>query len=124
MAAAMAGDQEALLAVACLFAWMSVLARAYVRVVNRWRGCARVFLRTLTAIACWRAVGRAGDKVALVDGVTKKELTFRALHDRVRQVAAGLHELGFRQGDVFAIIAPNIIEYAIIFHAVALVGGT
>lgn len=62
--------------------------------------------------------------MALVDGVTKKELTFRALHDRVRQVAAGLHELGFRQGDVFAIIAPNIIEYAIIFHAVALVGGT
>jgi acyl-CoA synthetase (AMP-forming)/AMP-acid ligase II len=30
---------------------------------------------------------------------------------------------GYKQGDVFAIYAPNIIEYVYIFQAVLLIGG-
>ena len=36
----------------------------------------------------------------------------------------GLAALGFGKGDVLGILAPNIPEYAIVFHAVATTGGT
>ncbi len=38
-------------------------------------------------------------------------------------LAAGLAERGFKQGDVLAIFLPNCPEYAIVFHAVATLGG-
>src|SRR5512132_237821 len=70
-----------------------------------------------------RHADRLGDKPALIDGPTGRTLTYGQLRDGVRRVAAGLTRRGFKKGDVFAIYSPNLPEYAIIFLAVASVGG-
>ena len=64
-----------------------------------------------------------GDKPAFIDGTTGRTLTYRAWADAVRAAAAGLAARGFRKGDVFAIYSPNLPEYSVVFHAVALAGG-
>src|SRR5262249_47671289 len=63
------------------------------------------------------------DKVALIDGPTGKSLTYGKFEDNVRRVAASLAKRGFRKGDVFAIFSANCLEYAVVFHAVAMLGG-
>jgi acyl-CoA synthetase (AMP-forming)/AMP-acid ligase II len=70
-----------------------------------------------------RHAARLGDKPALIDGPTGRTLTYRQLADAVRRAAAGLARLGFRKGDVLAIYSPNLPEYAVVFQAVALLGG-
>ena len=70
-----------------------------------------------------RHAARLGDKPALIDGPTGRTLTYGGLAESVRRAATGLHRLGFRKGDVFAIYSPNLPEYAVIFLAVASVGG-
>ncbi|HVG30164.1 MAG TPA: AMP-binding protein [Pyrinomonadaceae bacterium] len=70
--------------------------------------------------------GRAGelkDKPALIDGATGRATSYAELDEWVRRVAAGLAARGLAKGDVFAILSPNAVEYAIAFHAVALAGG-
>ncbi|ARA93180.1 MAG: 4-coumarate--CoA ligase family protein [Bacteroidetes bacterium] len=62
-------------------------------------------------------------KPALIDGPSGRTLTYGQLAGAVQQVVAGLHQRGFGKGDVFAIYSPNLPEYAIIFFAVAAVGG-
>jgi acyl-CoA synthetase (AMP-forming)/AMP-acid ligase II len=76
----------------------------------------------LTPFLLERAAAR-GDKPAFVDGPSGRTLTYAGWAAAVRQAAAGLHERGFRQGDVFAIYSPNLPEYAVAFHAVSLLGG-
>jgi acyl-CoA synthetase (AMP-forming)/AMP-acid ligase II len=76
----------------------------------------------LTPFLLERAAQR-GDKAALVDGLTGRVLTYLGWADGVRRVATGLAARGFRKGDVFAIYSPNVLEYAIVFHAVSLLGG-
>jgi acyl-CoA synthetase (AMP-forming)/AMP-acid ligase II len=71
-------------------------------------------------------LGRArelGSKPALIEGPTGRVITYSQLADSINQVAAGLDQRGFKKGDVFGILSPNVPEYAIIFHAVASVGG-
>jgi acyl-CoA synthetase (AMP-forming)/AMP-acid ligase II len=63
------------------------------------------------------------DKPALVDGPTGRSMTYAEFEDAVRRVAASLTRKGFKKGDVFAIFSTNCIEYAVTFHAVALLGG-
>jgi acyl-CoA synthetase (AMP-forming)/AMP-acid ligase II len=70
-----------------------------------------------------RHAARLGDKPALIDGPTGRTLTYRQLSDGVRRATAGLNERGFKKGDVFAIYSPNLPEYAVIFFAVASLGG-
>jgi acyl-CoA synthetase (AMP-forming)/AMP-acid ligase II len=70
-----------------------------------------------------RHAARLGDKPALIDGPTGRTLTYGGLAESVRRAAAGLTRLGFRKGDVFAIYSPNLPEYAVIFLAVASLGG-
>jgi acyl-CoA synthetase (AMP-forming)/AMP-acid ligase II len=70
-----------------------------------------------------RHAARLGDKPALIDGPTGRTITYGGLAESVRRAAAGLHRIGFRKGDVFAIYSPNLPEYAVIFLAVASVGG-
>ena len=62
-------------------------------------------------------------KPALIEGPTGRVITYSELADAIKRVAASLSKIGFRQGDVFGILSPNIPEYAIIFHAVATLGG-
>ncbi|MDP9068218.1 MAG: 4-coumarate--CoA ligase family protein [Actinomycetota bacterium] len=64
-----------------------------------------------------------GEKAALIDGPSGRTLTYGQLVAGVKMVAAGLHERGFRKGDVFAIYSPNVPEYVVAYLAVASIGG-
>lgn len=64
-----------------------------------------------------------GDKPALIDGLTGRQLSYAALTDGVKRVATALRRRGMKKGDVFAMFSPNILEYPIAFHAAASVGG-
>ncbi|HEX2181518.1 MAG TPA: AMP-binding protein [Rubrobacteraceae bacterium] len=76
----------------------------------------------LTPFVLERA-GKRGDKPALVDGPTGREVSYSSFAGAVRCAAAGLAGRGFRKGDVFAIYSPNLPEYAVAVHAVASLGG-
>ena len=64
------------------------------------------------------------DKPALIDGANGRVVTYSQLVDSIGRVAASLRQRGFKKGDVFGILSPNNPDYAIAFHAVALLGGT
>ncbi len=64
-----------------------------------------------------------GGKPALIDGPSGRTLTYADLESAVRALAGGLVANGFAKGDVVALMAPNLPEYAVIFHGVALAGG-
>jgi acyl-CoA synthetase (AMP-forming)/AMP-acid ligase II len=66
---------------------------------------------------------RLRERPAIIDGPTGRTLTFGDLADQVRRVATALSRRGFRKGDVFAIYSPNVPEYAVVFFAVASLGG-
>jgi acyl-CoA synthetase (AMP-forming)/AMP-acid ligase II len=67
---------------------------------------------------------RLADKPAIIDGPSGRTLTYGQLADGVRRVAAGLARRGFGKGDVFATVCPNILEFPLVFYAVAALGGT
>jgi acyl-CoA synthetase (AMP-forming)/AMP-acid ligase II len=67
--------------------------------------------------------GAQGDKPALIDGVTGQALTYADLDRAVRSLAGGLMASGFGKGDVLALMAPNVPEYAVVFHGAAMAGG-
>lgn len=64
-----------------------------------------------------------GDRLALIDGASGRTLTFGGLRDSVRRMAAGLAKRGLAKGEVVAIHSPNLPDYAVLFHAVASIGG-
>ena len=70
-----------------------------------------------------RHAERLAAKPALIDGLSGRTLTYGEFARAIRSTAAGLSDRGFSAGDVFAIYAPNCIEYAIAFHAVSWLGG-
>jgi acyl-CoA synthetase (AMP-forming)/AMP-acid ligase II len=65
-----------------------------------------------------------GARAAMIDGSTGRTVDFATLDAMVGRVAGGLTARGFGPGDVLAIMAPNLPEYAITFYAVTRVGGT
>jgi acyl-CoA synthetase (AMP-forming)/AMP-acid ligase II len=67
--------------------------------------------------------GNFKDKPALVDEASGRSMTYAEFEDAVRRVASSLARKGFEKGDVFAIFSTNCIEYAVTFHAVAMLGG-
>src|SRR5881397_1573369 len=70
-----------------------------------------------------RHAQRLADKPALIDGPSGRVITYGALVDGIRRVATSLGRRGFGRGDVLAIYSPNLPEYAVIFNAVASLGG-
>jgi acyl-CoA synthetase (AMP-forming)/AMP-acid ligase II len=66
---------------------------------------------------------RLGDKPALIDAASGRTIAYGELRRLVRRAAAGLAAHGFRRGDVLAIYAPNLPEYAVAAHAVLSLGG-
>jgi acyl-CoA synthetase (AMP-forming)/AMP-acid ligase II len=62
--------------------------------------------------------------VAAVDVTGTTSYTYGELASAVRRAAGGLTARGFRPGDVLAVLAPNVPEYPIVFHAAAAAGGT
>lgn len=72
-------------------------------------------------------LGRAreyGDRPALVDGVTGKEISYAQLDGMSRRVAAGFAELGIRHGDTIALYSPNTILYPVVFYGATRAGAT
>jgi acyl-CoA synthetase (AMP-forming)/AMP-acid ligase II len=69
------------------------------------------------------AAARLGSKPAFIDAATGDTLTFDALLERIHRTAAGLVAHGFVRGDVLAIFSPNLPDYAVACHAVAVLGG-
>ena len=78
---------------------------------------------TLPAFVLEHAEAR-GDRPALIDGPTGETLTYAGLVGQVRSLAGGLAARGIGRGDVVALCAPNAPVYAVVFHAVAALGGT
>jgi 4-coumarate--CoA ligase len=64
-----------------------------------------------------------GDKPALIDGPSGRVITYSGLKQAVRALAGGLVARGFAPGQTLAILAPNLPEYAVVFHGVAYAGG-
>ena len=64
-----------------------------------------------------------GDKPAFIDATDGRALSFHELKSQVVRAASGLIESGFRRGDVLVTNATNCLEYPVLIHAVALVGG-
>jgi acyl-CoA synthetase (AMP-forming)/AMP-acid ligase II len=70
-----------------------------------------------------RHAARLADKPAFIDGASGAVLTYRELAENIEHAAAGLAARGLRKGDVAAILSPNAPHYAVVFHAVAMLGG-
>ena len=69
------------------------------------------------------SVAEHGGEVAITDGAGSS-YTFAALHDAARRLGGGLSARGVGPGTTVAILAPNVPEYAVVFHAAALAGAT
>ena len=65
----------------------------------------------------------AGDRPALIDGTTGQRVTYGTLASRVERVAAGLGERGFEAGDVLALWAPNVPQWAGVALGAMAAGG-
>lgn len=64
------------------------------------------------------------DQTVLTDGFSGQSLTAAEFMEQVKSLAGGLIAHGMGQGHVVALMAPNLPEYCVIFHAVAWAGGT
>ena len=60
------------------------------------------------------------DRVAIVHGDIRR--TWSEMYDRCRQLASALQNVGIKQGDVVAIMAPNIPEFIEASHGVPMAG--
>ena len=69
-----------------------------------------------------RWADRVPDRPALVDGPTGRTYTYGQLAMMVRSFAGGLAARGLGVGDTIALMAPNIPEYAVVFHGSAVAG--
>src|SRR6476659_6398946 len=65
---------------------------------------------------------RWSDQPAFIDGATGATVTYGEFEEAVRRQASGWLARGLTKGDVVAVMAPNCVEYGILFHAVSLVG--
>ncbi|MCP5025857.1 MAG: 4-coumarate--CoA ligase family protein [Actinomycetia bacterium] len=70
-----------------------------------------------------RHAERVPDRPALIDGPSGRTITFGELFDLIHRLAGGLAAKGFGPGSTLALMAPNIPEYAVVFHGAAVAGG-
>ncbi len=63
-------------------------------------------------------------RIAMIDGATGGTWTFAELTDAIYRLAGGLQAEGVKPGVSVGLMAPNMPEYTIVFHAVAVAGGT
>ncbi len=69
------------------------------------------------------ALASRGDEVVLTDGPTGRTMTADALTSDIKRLAAGLAGAGFGPGQVLALMAPNMPEFAVVLHAALWAGG-
>ena len=71
-----------------------------------------------------RHAERLADKAAIIDGPSGRTVSYGALRQQILSLAGGLRARGVGRGTTVALMSPNIPEFAVVFHAVAAVGGT
>lgn len=71
-----------------------------------------------------RHAERLADKAAFIDGPTGRRVTYGELKGMIHALAAGLSAQGVGKGTTVALMSPNIPEFAVVFHGVALTGAT
>lgn len=64
------------------------------------------------------------DEPAVIEGLGGRTLSFSQLEGQIYSMAGGLAARGFGRGDTLALMAPNMPEFPVVFHAVATAGGT
>ena len=69
-----------------------------------------------------RTVGDMPDRVAIRDAAGTSSYTFAELSTAIHSLAGGLAARGVAPGTVVGLMAPNVPEYAVIFHGVAVAG--
>lgn len=79
---------------------------------------------TVDTVGMYYRMAPDDDRLALVDVVSKEELTYKEFKIKFRTVASGLHELGVRKGDVVMILSPNSVWFPVIIFGCWLVGAT
>ncbi|HUS62505.1 MAG TPA: AMP-binding protein [Acidimicrobiales bacterium] len=77
----------------------------------------------ITAYVLRRAIELA-DRAALIDGADGRTITYGELRNLIYRFAGGLAARGFGPTHTLAILAPNVPEYAVVFHGTAVAGGT
>ncbi len=70
-----------------------------------------------------RKADELADRVAIRDAAGTSSYTFAQLRDAIGSLAGGLAARGVGPGSVVGLMAPNIPEYAVVFHGVAVAGG-
>lgn len=68
-----------------------------------------------------RRAGELASEVAITDGGATS-YTFGELRSRIRRLAGGLAARGIGPGSVVGLMAPNLPDYAVVFHGVATAG--
>ncbi len=71
-----------------------------------------------------RMADQLADQPAISDVTSGRGYTFGELKQMIHSFAGGLAARGFGPGSTLAIMAPNLPEYAVVFHGVAVAGGT
>jgi acyl-CoA synthetase (AMP-forming)/AMP-acid ligase II len=64
------------------------------------------------------------DRIALIDGPTGDETSYRQLIAQVDALAGALAARGVAVGDTIGILCPNVPAFATVFHGVLRAGGT
>jgi len=72
----------------------------------------------------FQGLGVDPDRVVLICGAGGDSLTAGALRSRIERLAGGLAARGIGPGSLVAVMAPNLPDYATVFHAVAYAGAT
>jgi 4-coumarate--CoA ligase len=70
-----------------------------------------------------RKAGDLPDRVAIRDSAGSSSYTFAELSTAIHSLAGGLQQRGFGPGSVVGLMAPNVPEYAVVFHGAAVAGG-
>ena len=76
---------------------------------------------TITAHVLRKAAELA-DEVAIQDHAGTSVYTYKELSDAIHKLAGGLQARGVKPGSVVGLMAPNLPEYAVVFHGVAVAG--
>ena len=70
-----------------------------------------------------RNASAMADRVAIRDAAGTSSYTFTQLSDAIHSLAGGLAARGVGPDKVVGLMAPNLPEYAVVFHGVAVAGG-
>ena len=71
-----------------------------------------------------RRAEELADKTAFVEGLSGRQVSYGDLAKQIRALAGGLAARGVGPGTTWALMAPNLPEYAVVFHGLAYAGAT